>query len=94
MAERGNTTHGPNLDDQLKHETQGLVQGNHPTRAEEWREAETIDDGEDEGGNTVRDALPDDDPGIDPAQASDAADDGPLTETIEEKVSNDEEESK
>lgn len=46
MAERGNTTHGPNLDDQLKHETQGLVQGNHPTRAEEWREAETVDDGE------------------------------------------------
>ncbi|MFJ6280990.1 hypothetical protein [Arthrobacter subterraneus] len=47
MAERGNTTHGPNLDDQLKHETQGLIQGNHPTRAEEWREAETVDDGED-----------------------------------------------
>lgn len=49
MAERGNTTHGPNLDDQLKHETQGLIQGNHPTRAEEWREAETVDDGENTG---------------------------------------------
>ena len=23
MAERGNTTHGQNLDDQMKHETQG-----------------------------------------------------------------------
>lgn len=94
MAERGNTTHGPNLDDQLKHETQGLVKGNHPTRAEEWREAETMDDGENDGEIAVQEVQPDYDPGIDPAQASDAADDGPLTETIEEKVSNDEEESK
>ena len=44
MAERGNTTHGPQVDDQMKHETQGLVQGNHPTRAEDWRETETVDD--------------------------------------------------
>jgi hypothetical protein len=48
MAERGNTTHGPRLDDELKHETDGMIKGNHPTRAEEWREAETFDDGEDE----------------------------------------------
>ncbi|WP_323959613.1 hypothetical protein GC088_13940 [Arthrobacter sp. JZ12] len=44
MAERGNTTHGPHVDDQMKHETQGLVQGGHHTRAEDWRETETIDD--------------------------------------------------
>jgi hypothetical protein len=48
MAERGNTTHGPRLDDELKHETDGMIKGNHPTRAEEWREAETFDDGETE----------------------------------------------
>lgn len=47
MAERGNTTHGPNLDDQLKHETQALVHGNRPARAEDWREAESVDDADD-----------------------------------------------
>ncbi|GAA1347006.1 hypothetical protein [Arthrobacter roseus] len=44
MAERGSTTNGPALDDELKHESQGLIQGNHPTRAEDWREAETVED--------------------------------------------------
>lgn len=44
MAERGNTTHGPQVDDQMKHETQGLVHSSHPTRAEDWRETETVDD--------------------------------------------------
>ena len=90
MAERGNTTHGPNLDDQLKHETQGLIQGNHPTRAEEWRETETVDDGEnspDTGDRPVYES------GTDTAQTREAADDGPLTETIEDKVSNDDEEA-
>ncbi|WP_458115781.1 hypothetical protein [Arthrobacter sp. D2-10] len=50
MAERGNTTHGPHVDDQLKHETQGLVHSNHPTRAEDWREAESVDDSDDTAG--------------------------------------------
>ena len=44
MAERGNTTHGQNLDDQMKHETQGLVHGNQPPHAEEWRETEPFPD--------------------------------------------------
>lgn len=44
MAERGNTTHGQNLDDQMKHETQGVVQGNQPPHAEEWRETEPFPD--------------------------------------------------
>ncbi|WP_309070512.1 hypothetical protein [Arthrobacter sp.] len=47
MAERGNTTHGPQVDDQMKHETQGLVHSNHPTRAEDWRETESVDDSDD-----------------------------------------------
>ena len=95
MAERGNTTHGPHVDDQMKHETQGLVQGGHPTRAEDWRETETIDDGVDlEPGN-----APDHDSGIDPGAGSGAASgagdesDGPLTETVEEKATNTDEET-
>jgi len=44
MAERGNTTHGQNLDDQMKHETQGMVRGNKPAHAEEFRETEPFPD--------------------------------------------------
>ena len=40
MAERGNTTHGQELGDQMKHETQGMVRGNQPAHAEEFRETE------------------------------------------------------
>jgi Protein of unknown function (DUF2795) len=32
--------HGPLLDEELKHETRGLVQGGHSTRAEEFRDPE------------------------------------------------------
>jgi len=32
--------HGPELDEELKHETRGLVQGGRSTRAEEWRDPE------------------------------------------------------
>ena len=32
--------HGPRQDDELKHETRGLVQGGRSTRAEEWRDPE------------------------------------------------------
>ncbi|MGF9647787.1 hypothetical protein [Arthrobacter sp. Alg241-R88] len=44
MAERGNTKHGPNLDDQMKHEAQGVVHGIQPPHAEEWRETEPFPD--------------------------------------------------
>lgn len=44
MAERGNTKHGPALDEQMKHETQGMVQGTKPAHAEEWRETEPFPD--------------------------------------------------
>ncbi|WP_299166928.1 hypothetical protein [uncultured Arthrobacter sp.] len=90
MAERGNTTHGPHVDDQMKHETQGLVQGGHPTRAEDWRETETIDDGVDlEAGN-----APNSDSGSEPATGADASgSEEPLTESVEDKVSNYDEEA-
>ncbi|MFD0686446.1 DUF2795 domain-containing protein [Actinomadura fibrosa] len=36
--------HGPRLDDEIGHETQGMVRGNHPTRVEEFRETEAFSD--------------------------------------------------
>jgi hypothetical protein len=44
MAERGNTKHGANLDDELKHEAQPAVHGNKPPHTEEWRETEPFPD--------------------------------------------------
>ena len=38
--ERGSDKHSPMRDDQLKHETEGLVRGGHGTHAEEWRDPE------------------------------------------------------
>ena len=38
--ERGNTEHSPRLDDQLKHEVEGMMRAERPTHAEEWREPE------------------------------------------------------
>ncbi|KAB2341008.1 DUF2795 domain-containing protein [Actinomadura rudentiformis] len=34
--------HGPRLDDQMEHETEGLVRGGHPTHAEEFKETEPV----------------------------------------------------
>ncbi|MCZ2403793.1 hypothetical protein IV498_11495 [Paenarthrobacter sp. Z7-10] len=44
MAERGNTTHSPQLDDKMKQETQAMTQGNQPGHVEEWRETEPMPD--------------------------------------------------
>lgn len=41
---RDSSKHGPNLDDQMKHETEGLVRSGHPTHAEEWRQTEPVED--------------------------------------------------
>jgi hypothetical protein len=35
--------HGPRLDDEMKHETEGLVRGDHPTRAEEFKDPEPVE---------------------------------------------------
>jgi hypothetical protein len=45
MMERGNTTHNPELDDQLAHEAQSVVQG-HGSNAhvEEFRQSEPVPD--------------------------------------------------
>lgn len=43
--ERGNTKHGPAHDDQLAHEAQAMTQGGaQRDHAEEWREAEPVED--------------------------------------------------
>lgn len=44
MVERGNTTHGPALDESMKHEARKIVQGNQPAHAEEFRESEPFPD--------------------------------------------------
>jgi hypothetical protein len=44
--ERGNTKHGPAHDQEMAHETEGLVRGGaHGTHAEEWRQPEPVDEG-------------------------------------------------
>lgn len=55
MAERGNTTHGSNMDDQMKQETQGMVKGNQPAHVEEGRETEPFPDDTDP--QEVQDAV-------------------------------------
>lgn len=36
--------HSPKLDDEIAHETQGMVRGGHPTHAEEFKETEPFSD--------------------------------------------------
>ncbi|GAA4089248.1 MULTISPECIES: DUF2795 domain-containing protein [Actinomadura] len=36
--------HGPKLDDEMGHETEGMVRGGGPTHAEEWRQPEPVSD--------------------------------------------------
>ena len=38
--DRGNSKHGPRMDEQLEHELQGTLRGNRSSRAEEWRDPE------------------------------------------------------
>lgn len=55
-AQRGNTKHGPNLDDQLEQETRGMVQGHGSSpHAEPFRETEPLPDDTDSA--EVQDAF-------------------------------------
>lgn len=38
--QRDSDLHGPRQDDELEHELRGLLQGNKPSRAEEWHDPE------------------------------------------------------
>jgi hypothetical protein len=43
--ERGNTKHGPLRDEELAHETEGMVRADpQPAHTEEWRQPEPVDD--------------------------------------------------
>jgi hypothetical protein len=42
MAEKSGK-HGPRLDDEMKHETEGLVRGDGPSHAEEFTDPEPVD---------------------------------------------------
>ncbi|WP_129839495.1 DUF2795 domain-containing protein [Streptomyces sp. RFCAC02] len=45
MQQRGNNRLSVHRDDEMKHELQGMLRGDHATRAEEWRDPEpTADD--------------------------------------------------
>lgn len=55
MAERGNTTHGRRLDEEMKQETEGLTKNTIPDHAEEWRQPEPMPDDTDSG--EVQDAM-------------------------------------
>jgi hypothetical protein len=39
-VDRGSDKHSPHVDDQLKHETEGMVRAGRSTHAEEWKDAE------------------------------------------------------
>ena len=40
------TKHSARVDEELEHEIQGMLKGEHATRAEEWREVEPVAEGE------------------------------------------------
>src|SRR3712207_54752 len=40
------TKHSPRVDEELEHEIQGMLKGEHATRAEEWREVEPSAEGD------------------------------------------------
>ncbi|TDQ55282.1 hypothetical protein [Actinorugispora endophytica] len=46
MIQRGSDKHGPKIDDQMKHEVDGVIKGGHPTRAHEEHEPEPMVDDE------------------------------------------------
>ena len=42
--ERGSSKHGPQLDQEMAHETQDVVRSGHSTHTEEWRQPEPVDE--------------------------------------------------
>ncbi|MEE2815053.1 MAG: hypothetical protein VYC96_05205 [Actinomycetota bacterium] len=72
-AQRGNTTHGPNLDDQLEQETRGMVQGHGAPHAEPFRETEPLPD--DTDSPEVQEAFERVDPDADDGATGEGGDD-------------------
>ena len=63
-AQRGNTTHGPRMDEQLEQESRGMVQGHGSPHAEPFRETEPLPDDTDDA-DTERAFRREDAPGGD-----------------------------
>ncbi|GGS91957.1 hypothetical protein GCM10010156_57780 [Planobispora rosea] len=61
--ERGSAKHGPRLDDQQQHETEGMTRGGGTTHAQEWKQPEpTLAPGEE--GTAPANRPPDRQPGV------------------------------
>ncbi|MDT0264883.1 DUF2795 domain-containing protein [Streptomyces sp. DSM 44915] len=55
MQQRGSDQYSPRRDDEMKHELQGMLRGERPSRAEEWRDPEpAADDDPQLAGGPVR----------------------------------------
>ena len=67
-SQRGNTKHGPQLDDQMEQETRGMVQGHGSPHAEPFRETEPLPDDTDD--EDVARAFRHDSPGEDESSAT------------------------
>lgn len=48
MIERGSNKHGPHIDDEMKHEIDGVLKGGRPAHVEEWRQTEPFPDDTDD----------------------------------------------
>jgi hypothetical protein len=46
FASQRSTKHSPRVDEEMEHEIQGMLKGEHATRAEEWREVEPVAEGD------------------------------------------------
>lgn len=46
FASQRSTKHSPRVDEEMEHEIQGMLKAEHATRAEEWREAEPVAEGD------------------------------------------------
>lgn len=55
--ERGSDKHGPMRDDELKHETEGMVRAGHATHAEEWKEPEPSGEDQPDGDTAPQGTL-------------------------------------
>lgn len=75
MAERGSDKHGPALDEQMKHESEGGVKGVKPAHREEFRQSEPFSDETDP--EEIRDATTREDlsPGPPSADADESTED-------------------
>ena len=84
-SQRGNTKHGPQLDEQMEQETRGMVQGHGNPHAEPFRETEPLPD--DTDARSTEDAFRNEETG---EHATDADEDAAEAVAVDEEGSDDE----